>query len=355
MIRHSGSAVLLKLITCCIVGVCSAQQPEPQFAGVVIYGTDKLDPVELTEEFTDEAETLMELMSSGDTERMETTGEAIAEEIRAAIAARGDFAQLDIGWGMDGSQGSITTVITVEIVEEADRARRMPFRNPPSGTYADPDGVLAAWEDYESEFLGMMMSGELFEFEQDCPVLHCLASFEPPQLAPYLDVFNRAAAAHEDLLYEIAEYDQIDRHRSGALQTLAHTNDAERLLPVLGRAIHDSSGTVRNIAMRIMLFIAEDHPTWSYPVADLIQAMDFPGSAERNKAAYVLSHLAGVPEHAAIIREQGLPNTLRLLRTPGDLMHGPALTILQQLSGEEFAPRDYAAWEAWAESNGAAQ
>jgi len=62
----------------------------------------------------------------------------------------------------------------------------------------------------------------------------------------------------------------------------------------------------------------------------------------------VLSRLAAYPRNARIIREQGLPNVLKLLRTSSDLTHAPAYEILQTLSAETHESRDYPAWEAWA-------
>ena len=104
------------------------------------------------------------------------------------------------------------------------------------------------------------MSGALREYEFRCPVLHCLTSFEPPELSPYLSTFNEGARTHEDVLHEIAKNGRDPEHRAAALLLLAHRNDADGLLPSLGSAVYDPNADVRNYAMRIMAMIAENEP-----------------------------------------------------------------------------------------------
>lgn len=326
-----------------------AQEPELRFAGFTVYGTDQFDPDALGEEFASVAEALMSHFLTSEFADIEQGAEPIICPMRATLSSRGNFASVEIETIVGGETDVLTMVIEVDVVEEADRSRRMPFRDPPTGSYGDPAGVFSAWVRYEEAAFEMMRSGQLFDYDlNDCPVLHCIFGFEPPTLAPFLEIFNSAAREHEELLYEIVANDQDNEHRSRALLTLAHTNDVDRLLPVLSRAIYDSEGGVRNDAMRIMLYIAERDPELSFPVSDLIQAMDFPNPAERNKAAYALSHLSASPRHAPLIREEGLPNVLKLLRTSWGPTHEPAYETLKILSGENYASHDYSAWEAWA-------
>ena len=131
---------------------------------------------------------------------------------------------------------------------------------------------------------------------------------------------------------------------------LAHTNDAQRLAPVLGRAIYDPNGGVRNNAMRVLMFLAQKGAEVDFPIRDLIAALDFPSSADRNKAAYTVAALAGQAEYRDTIRAEAVPAALRLLKLEQANNHDPAYEILTQVSGETFGDRDYAAWERWAAS-----
>jgi len=182
----------------------NAQEPELRFAGFTVYGTDRFDADALGEEFASVAEALMNHFVTSEFSDLEQGGQPIIAPMRAALAERGDFALIDISPIVGGDGGVLTMAVTVNVVEEADRTRRMPFRDPPTGRYEDPAGVFAAWVQYEEAAFDMLRSGELFDYDlSDCPVLHCTFGFEPPSLAPFLEIFNSAAREHEELLYEI--------------------------------------------------------------------------------------------------------------------------------------------------------
>jgi HEAT repeat protein len=180
--------------------------------------------------------------------------------------------------------------------------------------------------------------------------LHCVAPFDLPELAPYLERFNDGARQHEDELYAVAANSADASERSMALFVLAHTNDAQRLAPVLGRAIYDPNGGVRNNAMRVLMFLAQSGADVDFPVRDLIAALDFPNTADRNKAGYTVAALAEQPKYRDTIRAEAVPAALRLLRLEKLNNHEPAYQILTRVSGESFGERDYAAWERWAAS-----
>jgi hypothetical protein len=209
--------------------------------------------------------------------------------------------------------------------------------------------ILALWEEFEVKGFDLMMTGSLPN-DSECPVLHCLASFDHPDLAPYLVQFNEGASQYEDLLYEIAENHRDGEQRTRAILVLAHTNNADRLLPVLGRAIYDPNGGVRNYAMRVTLGIARDAPEHDYAIHDLIAALDFPEATDRNKSAYTLLFLADNPRYRETIRDEAIPTLLRLLRMGPPNNRRPAHEILEKLSGEDFDASNHVAWEAWAHS-----
>jgi HEAT repeat protein len=136
--------------------------------------------------------------------------------------------------------------------------------------------------------------------------------------------------------------------RGVALYMLAHTNDVDHLLPALGRAIYDPSSYVRNNAMRMMGQMAERYPDLAYPIEDLVRAMDFAITTDRNKAAYTLAKLTK-SRHRERIAELALPSALRQLRLTQPINHEPAFDLLKGISGENFGERDYEAWDRWYE------
>jgi hypothetical protein len=237
--------------------------------------------------------------------------------------------------------------IGVDVVEPEDAARRMPFRAPPDRDLPDPDGALALWAEYEAKGTALMLNGGLPAENSGCPVLHCAFFFDHPDLAPYLDRLNDAAANHRDALFAIAEQSANAEFRARAIFLLAHTADADSLLPLLGRAIYDESSGVRNNAMRVMMFLAMADPGLAYPIEALTSALDFPAESDRNKAAFTVRMAAEFAAHRAAIVDSALPNLLRLLHSERPNIHDPAYETLKIVSGRDFPARDYAAWERW--------
>ena len=275
---------------------------------------------------------------------------AIDAKIRAALESRTPLAYFEIGVTLDfGPPQQVD--ITIDVVENADEARRMPFRAAPTQELDDPGELLALWAEYGEKMYQLALAGTPMRVdENNCPVLHCIAPFDLPELAPYLPRFNDGARRHEAELYEIAANSADASERATALFVLAHTNDAPRLAPVLGRAIYDPSSGVRNNAMRVLMFLAQRSADVDFPIRDLIAALDFPSSADRNKAAYTVAGLAGQAKYRDTVRTEAVPAALRLLKLEKANNHDPAYQILTQVSGEAFGERDYASWERWAAS-----
>lgn len=318
---------------------------EAVFGGVDVYGTRRFTAEDVEAELGEDLERIAALYAASDLERLETIFEALG----VWLESHGPYAYVDVGLLQRvGQDDAVRLRLTVDIVEPADAERRMPFTDEPTGRYADPDGLLALWQEYQSKGWRLAVSGD--STTASCPVVHCLFSFGHPELAPYLTQFNDGARRHGDLLLEIAQRDRDARYRRSALLLLVHALEPADLLPVVARAVEDPDSGVRNDALRIMLYMAEADPQRDYPLGRVIAALDFPGSSERNKAAYTLLHLAQAGVHHETIMTEALPNVLRLLRTEKPNTHEPAYELLTVLSGETYGERDYAAWESWAAS-----
>jgi hypothetical protein len=326
-------------------------EPVP-VAGIDLFGTDAIDADAFREEFGGEIVRFVaqleavRLGRSTDQAGLDARADALQAAVRARLGSLVPLARVDFGATTDfGPPPRI--YVTVDVVEEADEARRMPFRDPPTGRFEDPGGLFALWDEFQQKVFTLAYAGTSLEVN-NCPVLHCIAPFDLPELEPYVERFNAGAREHEELLYTIAAQSGDASQRADALFLLAHTNNAERLLPALGRAIYDPSGTVRNNAMRVLMFMAKARPELDYPVEDLIAALDFPSGSDRNKAGYTLAALAAQSRYRAAIRDGAVPIALRMLRLLRPNNHDPAYEILKLVSGESYGERDYAAWERWA-------
>jgi hypothetical protein len=331
-----------------------AQDASPPVETIDVYGSDALDSAAIRAEF--EAE-ILRYVAAMDRARLpnanyDEIGETllgIRERLRASLNERVPLAYLSISTIVNSAPPPPHVNVTIDVVEKADEARRMSFRPAPTRELADPGGLLAAWDELMSEFVERVVAGRATQVTAaQCPVLHCIVPFTEPELAPYLERFNVGAREHEEALYTLAAESGRSMYRANALFVLAHTNDAERLLPVLGHAIYDPDAGVRNNAMRVMLFMAQLDPERDYPLDSLLAAYDFPEASDRNKAGWTLVELAKSPRYRDRIRAEAVTFALKQLRLAQPVNHGPAYELLKILSGQDFGERDYAAWERWA-------
>jgi len=342
-------AVLLLII---LTETAGGQQPSaaaPTLRSVDVFGTEIFTGDDVATEFKSDIASLA--ASLGTWPPNEDAGSAATERIESALKSRGPFAYLRLGVTYSPAPDNGLYVM-VDVVEKKDASRRMPFRKQPTGNSGDPEGLIAKWDEYQDKVFQLMFSGIPLQVH-DCPVLHCVAPFSLPELAPYLRTFNDGARVHEKELYEIVSRDKDPQHRAAALFLLAHTNNAKKLLPVLGDAIHDPDSGVRNNAMRIMMEMAAVDSNRDYPVKDLIAALEFPSADDRNKSAYVLVSLVKSLRYRAAIDKQAVPSLLKLLRLRQANNHEPAYEILKELSGKAFGDRDYKDWESWAAAHSA--
>jgi len=334
----------------------SAQNAAPPVQSIEIYGSSVFDSAEVRAELGPDILRYVELgWQAGfngtvpeNAAELESRMHAIDAKVRAALESRAPLAYFEIGVTLDFGPPQHVDV-TIDVVETVDEARRMPFRAAPTQELDDPGGLLALWAEYGEKMYQLALAGAPMRVdEKNCPVLHCIAPFDLPELAPYLPRLDDGARRYEEELYAVAADSADASERATALFVLAHTNDAQRLAPVLGRGIYDPNGGVRNNAMRVLMFLAQRGADVDFPIRDLIAALDFPSSADRNKAAYTVAALAGEAEYRDIIRAEAVPAALRLLELEKANNHEPAYQILTQVSGETFGDRDYAAWGRWA-------
>jgi hypothetical protein len=340
-------------ITVLLVSIFSrtvaAQQPTtttpipPTLRSIDVFGTSVLTGDDVATEFKSDIDSIAAAFGTWPP-NVELAGPA-TERIETALKSRGSFAYVHVGVTYSPAPDN-GFYFMVDVVEKKDAGRRMPFRKQPTGVLADPDGLIAKWDEYQNKVFQLIFSGTSLQVN-GCPVLHCLAPFSLPELAPYLSVFNDGAKTHEKELYKIVSSDRDGKHRAAALFLLAHTNNAKKLLPVLGRAIHDPDEGVRNNTMRIMMQMAASDPNLDYPIKELIAALEFPSPNDRNKSAYVLSILVKSPRYRAAIARHAVPSLLKLLRLRQANNHDPAYETLKTLSGKTFGDRDYNAWESW--------
>jgi hypothetical protein len=236
--------------------------------------------------------------------------------------------------------------VTVDLVDQADQAKRMNFLPSPHKSFLDPGHLLAAWEAYQDLGLKLMLSGDL-KVSEKCPAFHCVVGFDDPRLKQYGAQFNDQVPKYESTLYEILREDQDPRHRANAVFLLAHTHDGKKLVRNLTPSIRDEAEEVRNNVMRVFGYVGQFHPELTLPTEAIAEALNFPTTTDRNKALFALASISQITNQ----REYLIKNTgsllVSILKLQQPNNHDLAYSVLKTLSGRNFGEHDYSAWEKW--------
>lgn len=269
-------------------------------------------------------------------------------KLEAEIRAAGRFAYVHLAWVMYPPPEAVA-YLTIDLVDEEDRERRMTFAPAPTGTHGDPDGLIALWTEYERAAMARVMDGSAKLMGEKCPFWHCL-TFAHESLVPYRDAFARRVPAVERELAAVLREEARGNRRAAAAFLLAHLASGERVVELMLPSIDDPDELVRNNAMRVLALIATNHPQIAIPVAPIVAALRYPSTSDRNKASGILAGITRRPLDAAT-REAILAGggeilvDMLALRQPNN--HDFAYTILKQLSGRDLGERAIDAWRAW--------
>lgn len=326
----------------------AGQVPPSRLRAIDIYRTSQLDEAALERRLEPAIGELVAAINANDEAAIERTVGAIM----GSIETSGDFAHLDFSLTTSFENDANVIDVTIELVDAADAETRLAFNPAPTGSVEDPDGVLAAWNDYQTTAYELVNTRQMeaTQANTECPALHCAFGFNHEMLTPFLADFDRAAREHREALLRVLREDADAGKRSDAVFVLAHSADAGRLVRDLTPSLDDPASGVRNNVMRVMSAIARADDTIRIPFAPLARRIDDPSGACRNKAAYLIAALADRPEYRDEILAI-MPDVMRLLRLDKPNNHNPAYQVLTTISGETFGDRDYEHWEAWIARN----
>lgn len=322
-----------------LLAACATATPLPaNVRAVDRYGTTRLSADELRRALGATFDRY--LVAEKDDER-----KTLSTELKARLV------ELGFAWGRVSRityfrQPKNETYVTIDVVEPADRERRMPFGAAPDEDLPDVDGLAAAWDAYETKTLELLGAHALPSEYVPCNAFHCLVGFRHADLAPYGTLFDERVPARRAELLRLLHRAKDEDRRAAAAYLIAHLHDGNEVVAELMPALRDPSSAVRNNAMRVLQDIAHHHPEIAIPVEPVFAALDYPETTDRNKALAIVDGLAERPENRAAIRAHGRV-LLALLALEQPNNHDFAYTILKKVSGESFGERDVAAWERW--------
>lgn len=326
-------------------GAAPSPAPEPVLKGIDIFGSKQVSLEDVKARFGPQFEQLARCIVAQDMEHYASLLDGVVKGLKSMGAF--SHAQPSIITYFPPKAG---VYLTVDLVDESDRARRMPFSLPPTKEHADPDGLLAAWDAYQAKGFDLLRAGTLVQGDAG-KAFHTIFGFDDPALAGYRGIFDAGVPPRKRELVDILRCDRSPTHRATAAFLLAHLADGNEVVRLLLPSLRDPSAEVRNNALRVLGYIALRHGEIDVPVAPVAAALHYPSTLDRNKASFVLLGLAERPAcRAAILREGAVLLKMLALQQPNN--HDPAWQILCKISGRAYGERDYAAWEKWLSDQG---
>jgi hypothetical protein len=320
----------------------------PVLKAVDVYGTDRIDGAWVRQRFGEKFQRWFDSQDEEESNRLEK------EMVDAILAEHKDLGWVELRQINYYDRGDIPQgYVTIDVVERKDMKARLTFGPAPKGDFEDPDGLLAAWKEYESTYFSMMRAGEIGPQRVECPAYHCMGGYEHEKLKPYGEKFVKGVPPNEEKLTRILREDKDPKDRAAAAFLLAHIKDGKKLVALMIPLIRDPDMLVRNNAMRVLLNVAWFHHEVPVPLDPvLIAALDGPGTTDRNKAVGALWALLDRPDGAKlypeVIRKAG-PTLLKLYALEQPNNHDFAYKILKKISGKDLGERDVAAWKQWLE------
>jgi hypothetical protein len=318
-------------------------EAQPYIASLSVYGTSRLNEVTLRKFLGKELDEWIAKGLKGD-----DTSVQLEDKLAEKLKTKYGFAEASWSVVQFFEPDDLGIHITLDVVEKADAAKRLNFLPEPKGEFPDPDGLIAAWAEYEGTALKLVESGTLTPQTEKCVALHCPFGHKHEKLKKFEKIFVDGVKKNVDALANILQNDKRGEYRAAAGYLLPYFSDGNRVVSLMVSRVRDPDPLVRNNVLRVLGDIAEFSPQYVIPVKPVVTALDFPKASDRAKAVYVVYLMALNSQSARDeIRKTAGPELLQLLagKQPDsrDFSHG----ILRKISGRDYPATDVAAWTVW--------
>lgn len=341
-------SVLPLLILGCALPLPARAASSATLKGVDLYRSTSLTVERARADSGGRLESYLQLRSSRKA-GTEKPAVRLKEQIEAMLKEKHKLAFIDLTYGEYVTSAARTAYLTFDVVDEKDKASRMPLRPAPTGKTLDPEGLLAAWQQFSDLGEAQFRQGLLDGNRPRCPGFYCSWPATTPELAALERRLSTGAAAQRKLLEEAAANDADPKKRAAAVFVLSYLPDGNAVASIAANALGDASAEVRGAALVILSDLALYHKSVLIDMAKLLPVLDYPTVSDRGKALSVLVGLVDNKAYRPLILQRALPPLLALLRLNQPNNHDLAFTVLSTLSQESYGRRDYEAWRKWAE------
>lgn len=349
--RAGFAATPLPLLSGAAASAAESAERSQFVRSIDVFGTDQITAEQVQQQWGEQIVELSEAIYGSPEQMSQDLPVEIYETVVADIHTMGEFAHVELSMIVYFEPEQDNTVhVTVDVVEVADAAARMPFYPAPTQPLPDPAGLIQRWSEYDEVSFALSLAGELQSGFEQCPALTCTVGFDHPELQQFLPAFEADAVRQREALLQILRESRNDVDRGNAVYLLAFAfaDDPTGYVRAIAPAIRDPSSLVRNNALRTLGDIRHSHPEVELPVEAIIEALHYPSATDRNKAGWLLTGIArdSDRQHEQIL--EALPVLLDMLQLEQPNNHEPAYAVLTEISGEQYAARDYTAWQQWA-------
>ncbi|RKH93915.1 HEAT repeat domain-containing protein, partial [Corallococcus praedator] len=238
--------------------------------------------------------------------------------------------------------------VTVDLVEPGDEWR-MRFAPAPTGTVEDPEGLIAAWGAYQQTYWKLRREHAVRETSVGgCLALTCYGGFNHSELAPLEAKFLTGVPRNTDALVRVLREDRDDGKRMTAAILLSYVRSREELVRHLLPSVNDPYEGVRNEVLRLLGAVQEGQQKVLIPLEPVLEALWFPLSSDRNKAAWALVRLVeteGAARREAILNQAG-EALVEMAGMQQAIDREPARKVLTVLAGRDLG-EDVGPWREW--------
>jgi len=351
MLRKVSLVIFVFLLQVILISTATADKKQPYTSNIEMYGTSEQLADKLMKKYDKQLRTLYQAMLSNPNKPDYMENHDLADQLYHSITSdlmkEGYFSFVNIShifYPVDN-----TAYITVDVVDKNDNEIRNSFSQPLSEIIKDKSGLITSWLAYEKKSWELLRQGKISAEITNCPVYHCVFGFENKALRNYLSEFN-TAEKHEKELVNILTNDADPEKRAAAAFLIGHFNNPKKIIELLTPALDDPDFRVRNDSLRVIIstVLKVEDPELPVPVKKIINAINDPTAAVRNKALLILTEVVKKDkkyhQYVKTNAEQTLVDLLKL-KQPNN--HDGAFMVLKEISGKNYDQWDIASWEKW--------
>ncbi len=346
MIRGMSTIAAGALVAGLLPSSAGAFGSSATFKGMDVYRSESVTVERIAEKLSDQIEGYLFLRAEGRKSSLRRA-EEIKRKIEAEVTAMGGLAFHRMHYAQYVTAAGRTSYITFEVVDGKDAKTRMPFRAAPTGTTADPEGLIAAWQQYDAAGKSYRLAGELAADRPTCAAFYCLWGSSKPELEAAERKFVQQSAPNRKQLLGVLAKEADPAKRVAAVYLLAYLPSGKDVVEIAIDSLADPDESVRGAGLQVLADMGVYHKEVYFDISRVIKALDFPTTGDRGKAMAVLIGVAEDPARKGSIIALGGDHLIRLLKLKQPINHDMAYTLLILLSKESHNRRDYKSWEAW--------